>query len=284
MLQAIPEPTTLLQAIIQAASNPAIDVAKVAELTRLHQQLEAREWERLFNVAMSACQADLAPVARNRANDQTSSRYADLAALAEHALPIIHSHGFAVSFGETATEKAGCIGIGVRVSHREGHTERLEFHIPVETCGFKGTPNKTLVHAYGSAITYCRRYALLSAFNIIVAGDDDGNAAGKRQSAYAARKAGDYPGLERRIRGAQTMEELQRVWSAAQSVLQRWPQGWVEHITEEKELRKQALMPLTRQLADSAAQLDRDEGIREAISQDQREPSFCELYSPSPWR
>ena len=45
------------------------------------------------------------PVARNQSNSSTNSRYADLARLAESALPIVHKHGFALTFGEVATAK-----------------------------------------------------------------------------------------------------------------------------------------------------------------------------------
>jgi hypothetical protein len=44
-------------------------------------------------------------VARNQSNSSTNSRYADLARLAESALPIVHKHGFALTFGEVATAK-----------------------------------------------------------------------------------------------------------------------------------------------------------------------------------
>ena len=155
-------PETLMQAIMQAASDSTVDVGKVAALVELHKTLQAREWERLFNEAMADCQAALEPVRKNQSNTQTNSRYADLSRLAESALPIIHQHGFAIGFGElVAVAKQGHIGVAVRISHRGGHTERSEFHVPLDVCGFKGTANKTAIHGWGSSLTYCRRYSLL---------------------------------------------------------------------------------------------------------------------------
>src|SRR5688572_4554820 len=65
-LPALPVPATLMQAIIQASSDAAVDVGKVRELVELHKTLQEREWQRAFNEAMTACQSELEPVTRNQ--------------------------------------------------------------------------------------------------------------------------------------------------------------------------------------------------------------------------
>jgi ERF superfamily len=225
-LPAAPQPSTLMQAIIAASADPAVDVGKIGELVKLHQDLQVREWQRAFNGAMTLCQTELQPVAKNQSNASTNSRYADLARLAESALPIVHKHGFALTFGEVDTPKPNHIGVAVRISHRDGHAERAEFHVPLDLCGFKGTPNKTAIHGWGSALTYCRRYALLCAFNVIVSGDDDGNAAGKPKSSAQLKREGVWPTFQAEMRGAKSLRDLQAVVERWRPRVVNWSLKW----------------------------------------------------------
>ena len=255
-LPAPPQPTTLMQAIIQASADPSVDPGKIGALVQLHAQLQAREWERLFNEAMADCQAALEPVRKNQTNPDTKSRYADLSRLAESALPIIHRHGFAISFGELVKEaKEGHLGVAVRISHRGGHTERSEFHVPVDLCGFKGTPNKSAIHGWGSSLTYARRYSLLCAFNIIVAGDDDGQAAGKATSSAQLKRDGAWQGFLAKINAAQSLDELAAVWHTERFAIKAWPAAWREQAIEAKETRKAELGDTLRQLQASVARM-----------------------------
>ena len=48
-LSAPPQPATLMQAIIAASADPAVDVGKIGELVKLHSELQARDWEQKFN-------------------------------------------------------------------------------------------------------------------------------------------------------------------------------------------------------------------------------------------
>lgn len=251
------QPATLMEAIIQASSDPTIDTGKVRELVDLHKTLQERDWERQFNAAMVACQTELQPVARNKDNTQTQSRYADLARLAEAALPIIHQHGFAITFSEAGTEKPNHIGVLVSVRHREGHTERFTFHVPVDLCGFKGTPNKTAIHGWGSALTYCRRYSLLCAFNVIVAGDDDGQAAGQKSSASLKRE-GVWADFERDMRGAASIAALEKVCNRWRGRIQFWSKGYREAAVELKGQQIERLGGTLAQLQESVEATDHD--------------------------
>ena len=253
-------PATLIEAIICAASDPSIDVAKVKELTGLHLALKASAQAESFNAAMVACQTDLQPVARNKSNDQTNSRYADLAKLAEEALPIIHRHGFAITFSEAETEKPNHIGVAVSVRHREGHTERSAFHVPQDMAGFKGTPNKTAIHGWGSALTYCRRYSLVCAFNVIVGGDDDGQAAGKVASSASLKRDGVWTDFEREMRNSRSIAALEKVCARWRGRIQFWSKGYREAAVELKGQQTERLGGTLAQLEESAAQLSDDAG------------------------
>jgi uncharacterized protein YukE len=258
-LPALPASPTLLAAIIQASSDPAVDVGKVRELVELHKTLQEREWQRAFNDAMTACQTELQPIARNQSNTSTNSRYADLAALAEGALPIIHRNGFALTLGEVATTKAGHIGVAVRVSHRDGHVERTEFHVPLDLCGFKGTPNKTQIHGWGSALTYCRRYALLSAFNIVTKGDDDGQAAGdQRKSSAQLKREGVWEQFAAEMRAATSLQALQAIVERWRPRVAVWSDKWRGAAEELHGQCQERLGGTMQALKDSAERLEHD--------------------------
>lgn len=171
------EPTSeiaWLQTIERLA--PTIGIEGVRELMTMRREEQARLAEREYNADMAAAQAALVPVAKNRKNDQTRSTYADMAAIADAAMPIIYQHGFAASASEFKSEKPDHLGVVLDVTHRSGHSKRYEFNIPWDGAGLKGNANKTQTHAYGSTLQYGERYAKCKVFGIATK-DDDGNAA-----------------------------------------------------------------------------------------------------------
>lgn len=174
------EGEALMRVIAQAASNPSCDIDKMERLFQMRERMQARDAESAFNSAMAACQAELIPVARNLKNKQTGSNYADLAAIAKEAMPVIHKHGFGITFSEFQSAKPDHLGIAGTVRHAAGHSERHEFNIPAAGAGLRGNANMTPTHAYASTTTYGRRYAQCCIFNIATE-DDDGNGGPQRQ-------------------------------------------------------------------------------------------------------
>jgi hypothetical protein len=53
------------------------------------------------------------------------------------------------------------------------------------------------------------------------------------KSAYRARLDGHYPRIETAMREAETMRELQLIWTMEQPVIADWPEHWQEHIADE---------------------------------------------------
>ncbi|MVA98879.1 ERF family protein [Nitratireductor sp. CAU 1489] len=140
--------------------------------------------KRSYFAAMSKCQAELPVVTKNRNNTHTKSTYADLAAIEEQAMPIIHRYGFAVSFQPDGYNDKGELRILWEISHEEGHVRNGLGEIPLDAAGSQGKVNKTGTQAFGSTATYGRRYLLCMLFNISTGDDRDGNA-------IADGKAGD---------------------------------------------------------------------------------------------
>lgn len=171
-----PESSALISMIERAARDPQVDIDKMERLFQMHERIEQRRSISAFNAAMAAAQAELKPVVRNLENKQTNSQYADLAAISESADPIIHKHGLATICSEFKSAEPNCIGIRCEVAHAHGYSKTYDFNIPLDGTGLKGNPNKTATHAYASTVTYGRRYAKLSVFDIATKGaDTDGN-------------------------------------------------------------------------------------------------------------
>lgn len=177
VLAPAPQPTDIMQAIIQASKDPTVDVDKFERLTALYERMEAGKAERVFNEAMNAAQHDIRPIAANASNPQTKSKYADYMALDKALRPIYIKHGFALSFNTGAGAPPEHVRVLCDVSHNGGHVKQYQADMPADGKGAKGNDVMTKTHATGSAFTYGMRYLLKMIFNIVT-GDDDGNAAG----------------------------------------------------------------------------------------------------------
>lgn len=113
-------------------------------------------------------------------NPHFGSRYTSLPALLDLVRPILAKHGLAAVQLATSAE-GGRVGVETILLHASG--QYLSSVIAV-------TPQKQDPQGAGSAITYCRRYALAAALGIGSEEDDDGNEASKpaRQAKPAAAK------------------------------------------------------------------------------------------------
>lgn len=177
----------LTQMIERVILDPAVSVEKLERVLALRNEEIERERKRdredrafaaqqAYFTAMSECQGELPVVTKNQRNKHTNSNYADLAAIEEQAMPIIHRHGFGVNFQPSGYNEAGELLIKWRITHKDGHAESDTAGIPLDGAGTKGTVNKTGTQAFGSTATYGRRYLLCMLFNISTGDDRDGNA------------------------------------------------------------------------------------------------------------
>lgn len=172
----------MVSMIERVAMDPSIPIDRLEQMMALKERMEdrAREDEerhakKEYFAAMSKCQAELPVVVKNKKNDHTRSNYADLAAIEEQAMPVIHKHGFAVSFQPDGYNDKGELRIRWEISHEGGHSRDGIGEIPVDGAGSQGKVNKTGTQAFGSTATYGRRYLLCMLFNISTGDDRDGN-------------------------------------------------------------------------------------------------------------
>lgn len=176
------ETAVMLSMIERAARDPSVDIDKMERLLNMQQAAIQRAAETAFNGAMRAAQAEMPRVTRDAKNDQTRSRYARLETISAAIKPVITKHGFSLSYGTDASPLQGHYGVTCLVAHEAGFSRLYRADIPTDANGMKGNQNKTATHAFGSTMSYGRRYLLLMVFDIAPTNeDDDGQAGGGRR-------------------------------------------------------------------------------------------------------
>lgn len=168
---------SILNIIERASKDPNTDVDKLERLLAMQERVLQREAEQAFNAAMRSAQDEIQPIVTNRKNPETKSRYADLERISDMVDPIIHRHGFSLSYGTTDCPLPNHYRVTCAVSHTAGHTRNYQADVPIDNTGPKGSQNKTNTHGFGSALSYGRRYLKLLILDLTTT-DDDGRGAG----------------------------------------------------------------------------------------------------------
>lgn len=120
-----------------------------------------------LHAALAKALPALGAVHKNKKNDHFKSNYADLASVIGALSPLAE---YGVWFRQVPVEHERGIAFETFYIHESG--AELSAGVTVVPV------DKNNAHGIGSAQTYCRRYALLSAFGLAT-DDDDGNAAAK---------------------------------------------------------------------------------------------------------
>lgn len=128
--------------------------------------------------ALAEAFAEFEGASKSKPNPAFRSKYADLSAVIDAVKPALVKHG--LFYSQITHEHPGGVTVETVVSHTSG--EQMSFGRLFVPAG------KQDAHGYGSALTYARRYSLMTAFGI-PAEDDDGNAAAK-----SAPRADPVPG------------------------------------------------------------------------------------------
>ncbi len=126
--------------------------------------------------AFVALQADLTPVAKSKTNPFFKSKYAPLPEVMETIQPLLAKHKLAVM--QPMTHLDGEPAIKTILIHESG--EMIEEVSPVFL-------DKKNAQSHGSAITYARRYGVMSLLGLVADDDDDdGNRASQAPKAPQA--------------------------------------------------------------------------------------------------
>lgn len=120
--------------------------------------------------ALVGAQMAMPSAVKDAKNPHLRNTYADLGSVRAAVLPVFLAHGIAVTQG-AAIGEAGHVAVVTQFTHVSGQWMRSRVEVPYQEQ--KGT---NIAQAYGSALSYARRYAL-SALACVVAEDDDGTTA-----------------------------------------------------------------------------------------------------------
>lgn len=128
--------------------------------------------------ALAAAQMEMGKALKSANNPHFKSKYADLSSVVEACLPALNAHGIAV-IQPTTDDESGRYVTTSLIHGASGET--LSCRVPLIL-------GKNDMQGYGSAVTYARRYGLMSMAGIAPE-DDDGNAASKNAPAVQQRPA-----------------------------------------------------------------------------------------------
>lgn len=169
------------------------------EVTRQQQEQDMKQIAAAFIKAKKA----FAPAIKNASNPHFKSKYADLAACIEAVDEPFLNAGIAM-YQETFEDSNG-ITVETVLLHESGETMRCgKLHVPA---------SKQDPQGYGSALTYARRYSLMTACGIAPE-DDDANSAKPPQS-KAKSNALDEAAAIAAMRGAPDVQTLNKYYQSA---------------------------------------------------------------------
>lgn len=127
--------------------------------------------------ALVKAQGEYGPALKSSQNPHYKSKYADLASCVEAVVGALNKHG--IAFMQRVLPCASGVTVETLFIHTSGETiSSGALHVPVQ---------KNDAQGYGSALTYARRYSLMSACGIAPE-DDDGNAASAKEAPAAPPK------------------------------------------------------------------------------------------------
>lgn len=167
-----PHPMMLVQLLIEKGCDPD-KLSKMMDIAERHEKIQA---EKAFNHNMSAAQAEMTYVVRDKKNDNTGKKYACYESLNAVTKPIYTKYGFSLTWTEGPPREDGQIHVVCEVRHSGGHLVVRDGYFSLDDVGLKGNPNKTKLQAKGSTYSYGRRYLEKFIWNLAEADEDtDGN-------------------------------------------------------------------------------------------------------------
>lgn len=159
--------------------------------------------------ALAKAQSEMGKALKSAANPHFKSKYADLSEVMDACLPALNANGIAVF--QPMRETDGARYVVTILAHTGGET--IECAVPLIV-------QKNDMQGLGSAITYARRYGLMSMAGIAPE-DDDGNAAAKaapqRETAQRQAPAPDDRAIQHAkeyIANAEKVDDVTERWKA----------------------------------------------------------------------
>jgi len=165
--------------------------------------------------ALAAAQSEMSRAAKDSSNPHFKSSYADLASVMRACMGPLNRHGIAV-MQPTGEDEHGR-HVKTILVHESGQT--AECSVPLIIA-------KNDMQGYGSAVTYARRYGLMSMAGV-AADDDDGNAAAKAAPTDVVERRASRPDAAKTaadsLGRAETLDMLKEIWKGLPKSVQANP-------------------------------------------------------------
>lgn len=189
--------------------------------------------------ALAAAQSEMSRAAKDSSNLHFKSSYADLASVMRACMGPLNRHGIAV-IQPTGEDEHGR-HVKTILVHESGQT--AECSVPLIIA-------KNDMQGYGSAVTYARRYGLMSMAGV-AADDDDSNAAAKAAPTEVVERRPDAAKAAATSLGrAETLDMLKEIWKGLPKGVQANPD-----VIAAKDKRK-AELDLRDSIDNPAAEID----------------------------
>lgn len=178
-------------ALLELAVANGADLDRLERLMALKERYDAAEALSAFTGAMTAFKAEPLEIFKrktvsfvDRNGDETRYSHATLADVAEVVVPAMAKHE--LSHRWTVNQAEGRITVTCVVTHKQGHSERVEMTAAPDASG-----KKNAIQQVASAISYMQRYTLLAILGLATkdVNDDDGRGSGDPDMTPAATDA-----------------------------------------------------------------------------------------------
>lgn len=183
--------------------------------------------------ALAKAQGAIRGAIKDASNPHFRSRYATLAAHVEAIREAFAANG--LSYSQMPVTTDNCVGVETILMHASGQWLAGDaYYVPVSKADAQG---------FGSALTYCRRYALAAIAGIAPEDDDDGNAAtAAAPTASRALSTADFGRFKVAIGTATDEAALKRAYTEAYVAAQRaGDSDAMIRLTDLKDSRKEEL-------------------------------------------
>ena len=183
---------------VEDVNNFPVEVVKIFRI--MHDKGASNAREEAFLAAFIDMQGELPVISEGGiiANKygKEQSRYALWEDINEAIKPVLTKYKFALSF-ELSTLPERIIVTGI-LCHINGHQRRSEIGLPLDTSG-----SKNIVQAFGSSISYGKRYVTQALLNLTCGGEDDDGAAGGGEEYIPQDKQRELKGMLEKVNGSE---------------------------------------------------------------------------------
>ncbi len=165
------QPAKLMEAIITLATNPEVRIDVIERLVALQERQVKQQAETAFARDLTALQSEIPQIERSGIirdkQKNIRSRYALIEDVDVIIRPLLHKHGFSVSFNEEAVNGLNYT-ISCKLLHRDGHSDTKRITLPLDKNEYR-----TSMQDRKSTESFAHRNLLFMHLNIVQRGQDN---------------------------------------------------------------------------------------------------------------